>query len=700
MSGFRNPYTFVRTPKRDTDAGKPLGDARPGRHAGRADEPLLRGVVPYTITALSPLLLNGAGDEDVVRVPVDPEGVPVLAPTAVKGMLRSAYEAITNSRYSVLDGRSTPLTFRRPAAQAEQQPARVLRGEDGQLQATVVRSLKHLAAADLDVQAAPWIPFYQHRQVMPSMTARRHGEEVEAWLHLMRYTRGRPFYLWRASNVSAPGELPASASAALELANLKAVPDCEPVHVRGFLLVTGRSFSRKHDERLVVAEVRAGPGQLDKQVLTVDERVERGWKAVVQSYTEIDARPAGMDPAAYVKNRDFLELDKMCCFARVEEQQLTALFPSMIGREAYPQSVRETLDPTLRPAGTIDELSPADRAFGWVAEASGPDRGVDAYRGHVWFGPVQCDSGPDAVQEFIAPWPLAPLNGPKPSQARFYVGGKDGEPAEPKRTTSGKQGYTSGRRPRGRKMYWPRLELPADYWQGSRADQKDTLPPPQREAGDGTVREHVAGAATSANVTRKVVSWVSPGTQFSGEIRFDGLTQVEAGALLWLLTRPEHLMLGGGRPFGFGQVTLQASRPVILEVAPGGVEPGGAALDIEAVVASFLQATENSVSLQDFSIVSAGTPSRVHYPRSAYEVDAPSYQWFVYNENGANRRTLPLPDGGELPYLDDPRPQTQQPRPGARPGGGPGDRRTGGPRDGRGGGPGGPRPSGSGGGRR
>lgn len=684
MSGFRNPYTFVRTPARDTDAANPLGDARPGRHAGAADEQLLRGVVRYTITAISPLLLNGGDDGDTVRVPVDPEGAPVLAPTALKGMLRSGYEGITNSRYGVLDDSTSPLTFRRPAGQAEQQPARVSR-QGGELRAVVVRSLRHAAAPQQETQAAPWVPFYRDRRVIPSMSARRHGEEVEAWLHLMQYARGRPFQLWRASDVTAPGELPATAGGAPTSQNLTAVPGCEPVRVRGYLLVTGRSFSRKHDERLVVTEVLAGPAQLEQASFLVDERVEQAWKAVVQSYMDIDARPAGMDPGAYVRNPGFLDLDGMCCFARVEGQQLLGLFPSMIGREAYPETVRERMHPSLRPARTIEELSPADRAFGWVAEASGPDRGVDAYRGHVWLGPVRCDSGAGAVQSFTEPWPLAALNGPKPSQARFYVGDEDGNPLPAKTATSGKNGYATGRRPRGRKTYWPRLDLPEDYWQGSRAGHTRDLPPPPRETGEGKVREHVAGASTSANVTRRVVSWVAPEATFSGEIRFDGLTRVEAGALLWLLTRPKHLMLGGGRPLGFGQVSLQPSEPVRIEVAPGGAEAGGAVLDVDSVVDCFLEAAGGSVSLRDFSTVSAGTSSAVHYPRSRYAVDAPSYEWFVFNENAVNRHTLPLPHGPELPYLENP-----------RPGGRPGDRRGGGPPERRGGRPpGGGRPSGS-----
>lgn len=687
MNSFRNPYTFVRTPARDTDADNPLGDARPGRHAGQADQQLLRGVVPYTITAISPLLLTAGDSGEAVRVPVDPEGVPVLAPTAVKGMIRSAYEAVTNSRYGVLDEKASPLTFRRPARNAEQQPARVFR-QDGELHAMIVRSLLHAEAPLSDTQAAPWVPFYgRDREPLPGMASRRHGEEVEAWLYFMKHSGGRqPFHLWRASDVSAPGDLPPTPGTAPTSQHLAAVPGCAPVKVRGFLLVTGRSFARKHDERLVVSEVLSGPAQIEHQTLRVDERVARAWKAVVKSYRDIDARPAGTKPAAYVTDGSFLELDGRCCFARVSGGELLGLFPSMIGREAFPESVRERLHPTLHPARTIDELSPADRVFGWVAEASGPDRSVDAYRGHLWLGPVRCDSGADAVQTFTSPWPLAALNGPKPSQTRFYVGDEAGNPRS-KGPTSGKEGYAPGRRPRGRKAYWPRLDLPDDYWQGSRAGEASELPPPARLAGS-VVREHVAGSATSANVTRDVASWVAPETTFSGEIRFDGLTRVEAGALLWLLTRPDHLMIGGGRPLGFGQITLRPSGTVTLEVAPGGAEVGGERLDVDSVIDSFLETSRDSVSLRDFSTVSTGTSSHVHYPRSAYDRDAPSYEWFVFNEHDKNRHTLPLPDGGDLPYLEDPRP-TRQPTPGQRGRGGPGDHRASGTAHGSSSGPGG-----------
>jgi hypothetical protein len=63
---------------------------------------------------------------------------------------------------------------------------------------------------------------------------------------------------------------------------------------------------------------------------------------------------------------------------------------------------------------------------------------------------------------------------------------------------------------------------------------------------------------------RSVKAWVERGTEFEFDMHFINLSAVELGALLWLLKlndgkiAPDHFFrLGGGKPFGFGSVTLE-----------------------------------------------------------------------------------------------------------------------------------------------
>ena len=51
------------------------------------------------------------------------------------------------------------------------------------------------------------------------------------------------------------------------------------------------------------------------------------------------------------------------------------LFPVMISRELYECSPKELLDESLQPAKSLDQLSPADRLFGWTPQGQGDDRG-------------------------------------------------------------------------------------------------------------------------------------------------------------------------------------------------------------------------------------------------------------------------------------------------------------------------------------
>jgi hypothetical protein len=115
--------------------------------------------------------------------------------------------------------------------------------------------------------------------------------------------------------------------------------------------------------------------------------------------------------------------------------RIKGVHPVMIGRDVFQQPPDTRLPPSLRPARSPDQMSAADRVFGWVPpgrDKSGPGvpPGRDkcgrarqaGYRGRISFGPVELtgwgpggwaqDHGPNGVE-------LAPLSSPKPTQFRF-----------------------------------------------------------------------------------------------------------------------------------------------------------------------------------------------------------------------------------------------------------------------------------------
>lgn len=107
--GFVNPYNFV--PFAGLPSQNPPG-LRPGLPPGhdRYESGLYNGSIDITIETATPLLLvdqsraTMSGGHKSLPVRFGPDGRPQLASSAVRGMLRSAYEAVTNSAMAVFGG--------------------------------------------------------------------------------------------------------------------------------------------------------------------------------------------------------------------------------------------------------------------------------------------------------------------------------------------------------------------------------------------------------------------------------------------------------------------------------------------------------------------------------------------------------------------------------------------------------------------
>lgn len=121
----------------------------------------------------------------------------------------------------------------------------------------------------------------------------------------------------------------------------------------------------------------------------------------------------------------------------------------------------DLLDESLRPAMTIDDLSPADRVFGWVKsdrqvdDSTNPASGSVAVRGLLRISPVVCESSvDDAIQSFPGDGvPLAILSTPKPQQGRFYVATSPKGEAQQNGLSKIDAGYAKDKGLRGRKVY-------------------------------------------------------------------------------------------------------------------------------------------------------------------------------------------------------------------------------------------------------
>jgi CRISPR-associated protein (TIGR03986 family) len=277
-----------------------------------------------------------------------------------------------------------------------------------------------------------------------------------------------------------------------------------------------------------------------------------------------------------------VDASKQPVISATGKPKIDALYPVMISRELGCVSP-EALLAQLKPATSLDELSPADRVFGWANQ-----KGDGAWRGQLRIHPLRCIvSQTHSFGGKGLPIPI--LSAPKKSQARFYVAeDKQGSPLKSNPETAAYFRRSAGSPPpeglRGRKVYPHHrfAEERPEYWKGHAAQVEADREPPDPAEGESTLcwdlpfreyvrrkgKEHVPQRGQqNARIerhpnrdtqNRSIEEWVAPGAVFETEIDVINLNEAELGALLWLLSLPDnhYHRLGGGKPLGFGSVRI------------------------------------------------------------------------------------------------------------------------------------------------
>ncbi len=587
---FANPYYFLRLAERTKFAGD-LGDAAPVGH-GRYVPGQLSGTVRVKLTTKTPLLICDDGVETDVAghrsygVRLDADGKPLLASSSVRGMVRAAYEAVTNSRLGVFPfkpdeddllrrGNSRRYGYRMNAGEGlSVVPARIEGGAARLMMGTNLEFpyfddyLKRWLVPGGLLHAA-WV----HRYLADSKTASpdavklggqppNHGDEGWCWLEKIQHFRWNngqkqwvaDFAFW-AVREAKPTE------AQLSLSPPQPRPGSDKYRTtgetrrgHGYFLVSNQNIKNKHDERFFFTTPEAAPS-----LLPIAESVASRYCDLVRDYqavhhAELETRRSngkrpdeylGGEPGktawslhVYDQGATRLE-DGTLCYAAVTDGVVEALYPVTISRKLYERSPLDLLPDSLRPATAMTKLSPADRVFGWVSQDKATvAAGEPAYRSQVRVGPVACVSD-GAVEEFDPPEVLAILGQPKPAQGRFYLGKKAaGGKAQDNGISKEAAGYHDGNRVRGPKVYPHHAQgLVEAAWRSQEPD-------PKKRRG---------------SQNRSVTGWVKAGVTFAFDLHVTNLSRVELGGLLWLLSLPDDhfLRLGLGKPLGFGSVRAE-----------------------------------------------------------------------------------------------------------------------------------------------
>lgn len=718
-TGFHNPYNFIPAlPRKSKHVD--LGDHHPKGH-GLYHANLWSGRLAVSLTTKTPLLIPDAAKVNVIDVNVDgreqkhkifpvrvdKEGKPYLAPTSVKGMLRTAYEAVTNSRFGVFEAHDKRLAYRRSARQGVLMvPVRIEQGEACLYTGTATIGN---GGRPQGAMYAAWLPRYGSAGALKyaNEALPQHGDHVTMYLELYNKCKRNGeviFSYWKVKRIA---KITSSATQQLgaELSTEGATGSHQPTGqlmgpVNGYVYISNNNIERKHDERVFFCN------QAPRRV-ALNNDVKKRWETLITNYQtthEVDLDAGKRGPAEGVAWSRHVTVgasakslgDGTLCYALVSGRQrnytITDLYPVTISRGLYEKSPRDLVSTTLLPASNMGELSPADRVFGWVNQ-----QGKGAYKGNLRVGGVTChaDGPTHGIKPFRDnPLTLAILGQPNPQQFRFYLQDSQQKPSLPMSKIEKSEGYAESQALRGRKVYPHHRHVTAAHW----------------EAPNGTNREYVERNRTNQN--RSIEGWVKPGVTFTFNIDVTNLSEVELGALLWLLKLPdEHYhRVGSGKPLGFGSVALSldeestdlrtgtqwqqfysslSSIPsprcefdtVIESFQKAVVDTDDAVAAEEAEVynnpmAQALLAAGQAIAAQDtfdiekfnniafikaFLVMARGfkTESPVCYPRTT-ALEGDGFDWFVANEskdrvtNRDNRYSLPLltADSTELPILE------------------------------------------------
>ncbi|MCG3173133.1 MAG: hypothetical protein GMKNLPBB_01311 [Myxococcota bacterium] len=337
----------------------------------------------------------------------------------------------------------------------------------------------------------------------------------------------------------------------------------------------------------------------------------------------------------------------------------------------YKTSAWDLLDESLRPAVAINQLSPADRVFGWVkvdADTGPRSRGERvAARGLLRVGPVRCiSSTANAVERFQEPGvPLAILSAPKPQQGRFYVARSTKGEAQKNGLSKQEAGYSAGKGLRGRKVYPHQRH---GHWDDPTADRTQQAHGTPTHHYQEYRRPRRGGHEQRDDQNRSILGWVKPGAKFGFDLHVQNLSAVELGALLWLLGLPDgcFLRFGGGKPLGFGSVRLDVES---LDVRTGNdlrarygawCDSTPSANPCITVIQAFQEAVVRAYHVENGGFDSVpfiaafltacqghGDGLPIHYPRATANgkpgpprPDGESFKWFVANERDGARYTL------------------------------------------------------------
>ncbi len=407
---FLNPYNFVRylpepaIPHGDPDALL-LGRCPPPPHDRYTG---LTGRITCSLEAVTPLFVSDGHDIKVtkVRLPDGREvehksyrffqydGQDAIPATSLRGMIRSMFEVVTNSPFSIFDGEERP--------------------QDGR--AGVIALCE-------EAKVSAYYDDPESNVLDGSWTC---GEE--AWA-----------IVGKTKNNIPKVEIISRNHAAL-------AGDGRQVH-HGWVKVTGHTIDTKRNESLFYFK-----GDVKRaQMVHFDAEREADFNAVLHAQLhdrKEDFHSQVQSERLAPGNLVYVELDS-------DRTTVRNIALARVARLRYRRAIGELLPEHLRPCERYEQLDIASRVFGWVKATPTEDRKTPvAYAGRVRFShAVLTEDGDKGV--YAKEMPMAILGAPKPTTTLFYLRKQKDEWSEEERKkpgAAGTIGYDGPNNLRGRKF--------------------------------------------------------------------------------------------------------------------------------------------------------------------------------------------------------------------------------------------------------
>ncbi len=655
---FLNPYNFVRYLPEGKEDRRPeiklLGRCAPPTHDRFIG---ITGRMECELEAVTPIFISDSefvenkGNEHMsygffrLRNENGQEEFAIPS-TSLRGMLRSVFEAATNSCFSVFKIKNR-LYYHLQASDARKLiPGRIEKDDNGNWRLRLLPGetpYNQNGPIRSDCLYAAWIKMYSllrssntERQNLKSPYTKRnliklprgieHGSECFALLEKIEHpprqnSAGRSFGGFRFWNVKAIAE---------KKEKLSQSPKSNERIKKGFVCVTFQNIKNKHDERFFF---RGSKNNFLPETIEINGEIIQKYRDLINDYKERHKkdieriRERGGDPSTVNNNaiaysrfiiEDKEDLNGELVYAMLDgdSQNLSVKFivPVSVPRVGYENTIGNLPPQPSYPCLDYNNLCPACRLFGWVHPEPLEDLAVKvSYAGRIKISHAQIVENKGTLNEF----PLAILSTPKPTATFFYL------------LKNGKPDFsvtydTPDAHLRGRKFY--------------------------RHQNEAKEQEYVRAEKKEDHQNRTIRDALKPGAKFKFTIEFENLAPVEFGSLLWSIKMENGMFhkLGLGKSLGFGSVKVSVKDVKILEVKErysSYAKDGWVTINNDkkrewvnlfkkSMTDKYKKDFYELENIKDLKAISSSPSLPVHYPRTSEEpdIEGRNFEWFMQNK--------------------------------------------------------------------